>query len=216
MLKGVLFDWDGTLCDTLPVCIRAFREAMTPFMGRVMSDAEITEHFGVNELGIIMIKMPGREAEWPLALASYNEHYRRYHHLAPRPYEGIPELLDSLRQRGVKVGLVTGKASGSCAISLEYTGLRDKFDFVRSGSEKGVNKAESTAAFLREFGLRKEDVYYVGDAASDMSEARKAGVHGLAVFWSSVIFNRQAVLNEKPERSFETVTELAQYLAELP
>jgi len=214
MLKGVLFDWDGTLCDTLPVCVEAFRRTMITYLGQDLSREEIMEHFGVNELGIIMLKMPGREAEWQPALREYDRHYRELHADLREPYPGIRDLFDSLRKRNVKLGLVTGKAEGSCAISLEMTGLQDAFDFIRTGSEKGVNKKESCEAFLREFSLRPEDVYYVGDAPSDVSEAKAAGVHPISVFWSSIV-DRGKVRKEGPEKTFETVAELREFFNEL-
>ena len=64
MLTGVLFDWDGTLCDTLPVCVEAFRRTMITYLGKNLSDEEIMEHFGVNELGIIMIKLRNQPENW--------------------------------------------------------------------------------------------------------------------------------------------------------
>ncbi|MBR4820893.1 HAD-IA family hydrolase [bacterium] len=214
MLTGVLFDWDGTLCDTLPVCVEAFRRTMITYLGKNLSDEEIMEHFGVNELGIIMIKLKNQPENWQAALDEYNAHYRELHLKLREPYPGIRELLSSLRKRGVKVGLVTGKASGSCAISLEMTGLENAFDFIRTGSEKGVNKKESCEAFLKEFSLEPGDVYYVGDAPSDVREAKAAGLHSVSVFWSSIV-DREKVLAESPEKTFETVEELKKFFNEL-
>ena len=214
MLKGVLFDWDGTLCDTLPVCINAFRAAMEPVLGRSLTDEQITEHFGVNELGIIMLFLPNNPEKWQPTLEAYNKHYRELHYLAPKAYEGLPELLQQLKNSGIKVGLVTGKAEGSCAISLEKTGLKNFFAFVRTGSEKGVNKKESIDIFLEKFKLDPKDVYYVGDSPSDMSEANRAGVHSVAVLWSSIV-DRAGVAKEKPEFSFDTVSELKNFFENL-
>ena len=54
-LRGVIFDLDGTLADTLPVCYAAFRAAFHRYVPeRTFSDAEITSFFGPNEEGVIL------------------------------------------------------------------------------------------------------------------------------------------------------------------
>ena len=57
-IRGVLFDLDGTLGNTLPVCIGAFRRAVEPFAGREVSDAEIVATFGPSEEGTVHVLAP--------------------------------------------------------------------------------------------------------------------------------------------------------------
>jgi phosphoglycolate phosphatase-like HAD superfamily hydrolase len=61
-LQGVIFDLDGTLGDTLPVCFAAFRETFRHYLGREYSDREIRAMFGPTEEGIIQRMIPGRSA----------------------------------------------------------------------------------------------------------------------------------------------------------
>ena len=49
MIKLVAFDLDGTIGDTLPMCIQAFKEATQPYAGRELSDEEVVQTFGLNE-----------------------------------------------------------------------------------------------------------------------------------------------------------------------
>ena len=58
MLKAVIFDFDGTVCDTLPLCIAAFRKSIEPLAGRRFSDQEITATFGPSEEGTIRALIP--------------------------------------------------------------------------------------------------------------------------------------------------------------
>ena len=46
MIKLVAFDLDGTIGDTLPMCIQAFKEATQPYAGRELSDEEVVQTFG--------------------------------------------------------------------------------------------------------------------------------------------------------------------------
>ena len=49
MIKLVAFDLDGTIGDTIPMCIKAFRQAVSPYAGHLLTDREVVETFGLNE-----------------------------------------------------------------------------------------------------------------------------------------------------------------------
>jgi len=57
-IKAVIFDLDGTLANTLPTCIKAFRAAVEPLISRSVSDAEIIATFGPSEEGTIQALAP--------------------------------------------------------------------------------------------------------------------------------------------------------------
>lgn len=60
MYKLIGFDLDGTLADTIPMCIKAFRNSVSPYTGHILNDEEIVKTFGLNEIGMIK-----RYALWP-------------------------------------------------------------------------------------------------------------------------------------------------------
>ena len=99
MLDGVIFDLDGTLGDTLPVCFAAFRNVFTEYLGVSYSDSEIRAMFGPTEEGILEQRIPVDGAE---SLAKYLAAYEEAHDLAPTPFPGVAELLDELDGRGVE------------------------------------------------------------------------------------------------------------------
>ena len=53
MIKLIAFDLDGTIGDTVPMCIRAFEKAVSPYAGHMLSEREISQTFGLNEVGMI-------------------------------------------------------------------------------------------------------------------------------------------------------------------
>ena len=57
MIRLVAFDLDGTIGDTIPLCLAAFREATTPYVDHELSDDEIARTFGLNEEGMINQEM---------------------------------------------------------------------------------------------------------------------------------------------------------------
>lgn len=53
MIKLVAFDLDGTIADTIPMCIEAFKQAVTPYASKILSEDDIVKTFGLNEEGMI-------------------------------------------------------------------------------------------------------------------------------------------------------------------
>lgn len=105
-VKAILLDLDGTIGNTLPLCITAFRESIEPMVGRTVTDDEIVATFGPSEEGTIAVLLPEQRAE---GLDSYLRRYEELHCRWPSPFEGIPEILSYLKTKRIFVGLVTGK-----------------------------------------------------------------------------------------------------------
>ncbi|MFD1143180.1 HAD family hydrolase [Larkinella insperata] len=182
MLKAVIFDFDGTLADTLPLCIKAFRMAIEPHLSRTVSDEEIIATFGPSEEGTIKSLIPDRFDE---GLSAYHEYYTSYHSEVPTLFEGVEELLALLRQRGVRLALVTGKALKSALISLDFYRIKDCFEQIGHGDLTKGHKAKNIRRILTEWGLEPDEVVYVGDAPSDITACREAGVAIVSAAWAA-------------------------------
>ena len=181
MLSGVIFDLDGTLGDTLPVCYRAFAAVLRRRLGRDFSDGEIHAMFGPSEEGILERLCPD-DAE--SALDEYLDEYRRAHGACPRPFDGIESLLESLRRRGVRLAIVTGKGPRSARISLDAFGLRGFFPVVEAGSPVGGVKPAAMRRALDRWGLSPAAVAGVGDSPSDIRSAQQVGIASVAAAWA--------------------------------
>ena len=211
MLKAVIFDFDGTVCDTLPLCIAAFRKSIEPLAGRRFSDQEITATFGPSEEGTIRALIP---EFYEQGVADYLKHYRDLHAMCPAPFGGIPELLRELRRKHVITALVTGKGRRSCDISLAYYGVAELFDVVETGSPSGPDKPEGIRRVLKQFRLKEEEAVYVGDAPSDIQSARTAGIPVISAAWAPSA-EQEVLLSLKPDRIFYSVADFRSYLDSL-
>jgi pyrophosphatase PpaX len=181
-LDGVIFDLDGTLGDTLPVCFAAFRRALEGFSGRHYTDEEIAGLFGPSEEGMIQRMVPdGWQACLEAYLAAYEEESAR----SARLFPGIETALRLLRDRGVALAVVTGKGADSAAISLKHLRLAEFFDVVETGSPDGSVKPLAIRRVLAKWGAAAERVAYVGDVPTDMEAAKEAGVIPLAAGWAA-------------------------------
>lgn len=205
---ALLLDFDGTLADSIPLCLVALRASLLRHTGRIHSDQEIAAHFGASEEGIFQRLAP---AAWRECLASYVDEYERSHHLCPATFAGMSELLARVRARGVRLGLVTGKGPRTAAISLRMLGLEPLFDGVRTGSPRGDVKAGQIAELVHGFGVSVERAAYVGDFPADVRAARAAGVRALAAAWAPGA-PVEALAAERPDALLRSPGELEQWV----
>jgi HAD superfamily hydrolase (TIGR01549 family) len=207
-LAGLIFDLDGTLADTLPLCFLAFRRSLRPYLGRDLTDEEISRHFGPSEEGIFQRLVPHA---WQDCLNAYLDVYAREHAAYGQAFPGLPDVLESLSRRRVRLGIVTGKGARSAALSLEAIGIRPYFDTVETGSAEGGIKPAAIRKIAAAWELAPARIAYVGDQPSDVRDARDAGVIPLAAAWANTA-NRPALQAEKPAATFHTVDEFARWL----
>lgn len=201
-LEGAIFDFDGTLADTLPVCFAASRRVGREFLGRDhMTEEEIRATFGPSEIGMIQRMVPDR---WEAALEAFLDEYEAAHDACTAPFPGMEDALRLLRRRGVALAIVTGKGPPTMAISMRLLGLEDYFDVIETGSPEGNVKATLLRKVLARWGCEPRRVAYVGDAAVDVVEAREAGVIPLAAAWAATAKPEQ-LRAEAPHALFPTV-----------
>jgi len=181
ILKGFIFDLDGTLGDTLPICLEAFRLTFKEFTGKVFTDDEISVYFGRTEEGIIGQVVPDYYAP---AVEFYQETYERLHQSLTEPFPGIKEVLAQLKEKGVRLAVVTGKGQQSAVVSMKYLGLQLYFEYLDTGTPDGPNKPETVQHVLQKWGIKPDETAYVGDTLYDMEAALSIGVHPFGAGWA--------------------------------
>jgi len=207
-IQGIIFDFDGTLADTLPLCCGAFREVTQRHLGRDYSDAEIVAMFGPSEVGIFQQIAGDR---WEVCLEEFLAIYERDHAANVTLFQGIPELLAELVERDIPVAVVTGKGADSAAISLRLLELEQHFDVVESGSPEGSVKPAAIRRIVQRWNVNPATVAYVGDAPNDVSEARAAGVVPLAAAWAATA-DRVELEAREPAAIFSSVTQFSDWI----
>ncbi|MGA0560535.1 HAD family hydrolase [Larkinella sp. VNQ87] len=210
MLKAVIFDFDGTLADTLPLCIKAFRMAIEPHLKRTVSDAEIIATFGPSEEGTIQSLIPDQFTE---GLSAYHDYYTMFHPEFPTLFEGVAEILTLLRENRIRLALVTGKALKSALISLEFYQIKDYFEQIGYGDLTKGHKAKNIQRILAEWTLQPHEAVYVGDAPSDIAACRAAGVPILAAAWAPTA-EPDVLRSLEPDALLYSVDELKRWLTD--
>jgi pyrophosphatase PpaX len=180
-LKGIIFDLDGTLANTLPVCFIAFRQVFCEYLNKNLTDEEISVYFGPSEEGIFQRVVP---LEWQACLKMYLNEYTKAHKICDQPFQGIEIALSYCQQQNIALAIVTGKGRGSATISLQYLNLNNYFDIIETGSANGGIKPLAIKSVLTEWNIAPEYVAYIGDSPSDIADAKEVGVIPLAAAWA--------------------------------
>ncbi|HEX7348450.1 MAG TPA: HAD hydrolase-like protein [Rhodanobacteraceae bacterium] len=206
--RGILFDLDGTLGDTLPVCITAFQQVFRARLGHSFSANEVLAMFGPDEEGVIRRALP---QAWQPALAEYLALYKRLHAGCPEPFVGIRPLIAALKARGVRLGIVTAKGAASAAISARIWRMEGEFEGIEAGSAAGADKPAGMRRFLARWQLAAPEVAYVGDGPYDMDAARAVGVAAIAAAWAPAA-RVERLAARKPDQLFHSVAAFADWL----
>ncbi|MCR2823559.1 HAD family hydrolase [Lederbergia panacisoli] len=211
MIKAIIFDFDGTLADTLPVCFYAFQAVFKEFDNIEVTSEEIKAMFGPSETGIIRENL--KDSNYDKAIEIYYEKYIEKHRELVPDNEEINNLLLLLKREGYKLGIVTGKASRSLLISLECLNMNDLFDVIITGDDvekpkphpEGINKA------LAHLNLRNTEAVFLGDSDADILAGKQANVHTIGIQW---LPNYQTLeFSVQPDQLFCNVNEFIQSLA---
>ncbi len=179
--RGLIFDLDGTIADTLPLCYFAYRIALKAGTGRDYSDAEISSCFGPTEEGIFKrVVGPG----WQASFDEYISLYRGHHNDRVGRFPAVEAGIASLKSRGCRLAMVTGKGPVTTAITMEICDLGGLFERVETGSDEGSIKTECIQRVVDEWGFARRDVAYVGDTMSDVAAVKIAGIDMIAAGWA--------------------------------
>ena len=175
---AAVFDWDGTLVDTLSLIYRA-NVTVLGELGITMSRAWFRAQYspdwrrGYEELGV-------PEHLWARTSERWAEEMGR---MRPRAMPWARGALRRLRRRGVKLGLVTASTRGVVEPNLDRLNLTGVFDTLWYADDvhHGKPHPEGLLLALRALRLPAEQTVYVGDTTVDLEMARSAGAVFVAV-----------------------------------
>ena len=207
MFKIVAFDMDGTIADTIPMCITAFRNSISPYTGHELSREEILHTFGLNETGMVKAVV---SQNWESAIEDFYCQYELLHNEVTSTFPGILELIAFLKKKNITVALITGKGEKSCTITLEKLGLQKIFDETLYGSEISPNKKKNMEYLLKKYSISKEEFCYIGDTVQDIKDCQDIGVVCFSAAWQESV-NADILEKENPDYVFYCVNDLYEY-----
>lgn len=213
--RAVLFDFDGTLADTIPLIVASYRHALTapdrPAPTETPTDGEIRSWIGRPLLETLETHRPGEGA---LLVDRYREHNLAHHDTLIAVVPGAADLVTELLDRQLPLGIVSSKRADTVRQGMRVTEL-PHVDVVVGLLETTAHKPDPAPLLegARRLGVDPADCVYVGDAVVDVQAARAAGMAAIAVTWGAG--EETALRAEAPDALVHDIPGLREALAEL-
>lgn len=209
-ISVVLFDVDGTIVDSAPAVMNAFRGALSDYDLPIPDDQRLRTYVGpplwysFSDLGY--------EGELLANLVSgYRARYQA-HYLDPEPFPGVIELLQDLHRASIPLATATSKLAPMALAQMEHLGLSEVFDVIAGATP---DPASSKATVIREAltrlearGVDTSHPVIIGDSIWDVRGAQEAGIPVIGVGWG---YATEDGLDEA-DAVCETVEELRSFI----
>ncbi|WP_435923346.1 pyrophosphatase PpaX [Paenibacillus sp. DYY-L-2] len=185
MINTVLFDLDGTIIDTNELIISTFLHVLDKhFPGQPYTREQIIPHMGMT-LEQQMQIFSGRDEVSGL-ITDYRSFNNLHHDEMVREFPHVNEVIRTLHERGIKLGIVTTKIRPTTLRALEMFGLKKYMDAIVTVQDVENPKPhpEPVLTAIRQLGADPTRTLMVGDSAADIQSAKAAGVKAAGVAWS--------------------------------
>lgn len=199
MLDTVVFDLDGTLLDTLNDLANSVNYALAKHRLPTRTIPEVRRFLG-NGIRYLMKKSVGDnmqdDCEFEPVFQSFRSHYVEHCLDTTQPYPGIMPLLKALKQRGIKMAIVSNKLHPA----VQELAHRFFEGYISSAVGESLTvrrkpNPDAVLAALNELGSTPNNAIYVGDSEVDLETSKNAGLRCALVTWG---FRDESFLRSLP------------------
>jgi len=184
MIKYIIFDFDGTIADTLPFSFQKFLE-----MSKLLKIDDLSEKEIINEIRSksyqellkgsfkkAWLKLPfvvNMIKNMQIELEKEMENIKFFF--------GVKKFLFKLKKKGYKLAIISSNRIENINVFIKHNNI-DIFDFVH-GKTDLFGKAGYLEKFLKDFKLKKSEVIYIGDEIRDVEACKKVSIKMIGVSW---------------------------------
>lgn len=196
MYKLAVFDMDGTILDTLDDLAAAINHGLQYFDLPVHTTEDVRWFVGngMHKLAERAVPKGSSPEMIEKVFAEMHRYYKDHCADSTKPYDGIPEMLKTLKAHGVLTAVVSNKAEYAVkSLCRDYfDGL---FDYSAGDAEGHRIKPypDMVEAVLEQAGVGKSEAAYIGDSDVDVQTAHNSGLFPIMVDWG---FRGEAFLKE--------------------
>ena len=211
----LVFDWDGTLSDSLQHIVNSIRYAITKLGLPEKSEEAIKSIIGLGLEEALQRLCPGIDTLQSKNMASYyREHYASSTANNISLFPGAAEIIKLLHENGHDLAVATGKSRRGLDKALQDSGLDEFFHYSRCADETFSKPHPQMLEDIMEiFDARPERMLMIGDSEHDLQMAKNAGVCSAAVTYGAQ--DKEYLLKFEPLTCFNSLNELPQWLAQV-
>ena len=197
MIKGLIFDLDGTTLNTLQDIHESFNQAFKEngLEEKTLDEVRMGVGRGFRVLTQKLIPEGIEEEKTEEIALRYRQIYSQNYYKNTRPYEGVGELLSQLQELGLQMAVQSNKSDVFVKdlIARNFPDIR--FIEVCGSLENIALKPDPQGVYriMEKMKLSKQEVLYVGDSETDMKTAKNAGLNSVGVLWG---FRNEKTLKE--------------------
>ena len=181
--KAVIFDFDDTLVESRAIKWAHHKHVAKKFYNVDITDEILNEHWG--KPFPVLLKALYGDVDTVENMVKANAHTRD--DFLKKVYPGSVEVVTKLLGQGVEIGLLSAAHKEFIILDLERLGFpKERFILIQDAQDTTVHKPDPRVfdpmlVILKERGIKKEEIIYVGDSMMDFEAARDAHLHFLAV-----------------------------------
>ncbi len=205
----IIFDWDGTLMDSVGLIVDAMRYAAEKH-GLTVSDEATKSIIGIALVDAFPMLFPNDSDKYDELLATYSEYYVK-HCDNDKLFDGIKELIQDLHAQGKTLAIATGKKRKGLQRVLPNSGIEAFFITTKTADETaGKPNPLMLEQILVETGTRIENAVFIGDSIHDIRMANAIQMDSIAVSYGCE--TAEILAKEHPTKLVTTINELKQQL----
>lgn len=211
MYNAVIFDFDGTIADTKEGIIKGAGYALRKCGIAVENDEELSVFVGPALWYAFETYYGFDKTRQDEAVAYYREYYTSRGIYEARLYEGIKELLQSLKEKNIKIAIASVKLQQSVEHALDYMGIKNYFHAVIGNLADGTrsDKAELIRMAIEGLGLSgQESAIFIGDSRTDAIGAYECNMEFAAALYDRSISEFAGIELKKTANTIEELNDI--------
>ena len=190
MIKGVIFDLDGTILNTIDDLADSMNYMLSHFGYPQHSDLFYhMQAVGSGAKNYMKKCLPeavqGDEAQLEKCLAFYKAYYNEHSSIKTKPYEGVKDMMEFLMEKDIKIAILSNKPDAPVKTLAKKWFSDVNIPFVY-GEREGIPRKpepQGPLAIADEMGLAPSEIAFVGDSDVDIKTGINAGMTSIGVLW---------------------------------